>query len=428
MNVVTSLSLVSGIAGLDLGLRLAIPGIRVLGYVEREAYAAAVLLARMEDKSLEPAPIFCGNLEDFDARPFAGVDILTAGLPCQPYSVAGQQKGHDDERAIWPEFIRIVTECRPSVVFLENVPTFVTGGWFRRPGEELSRLGYEIAPPLFLAAEDVGAPHIRERVWILAYRAGIRLNGYSEIRSISSKSKDERRLCKSPRSCEELAYAPSVQLSGITCAGASEARHCGEALAYRDGARANAFTAPSGSRGAVGECCGELAHAECAERRQGYGSCGAQGADADSRREESPRGAGVGCEELADGNKRRCQSERCGGLLDSEREARRDDVDGCGGEELGHAKQHNGRQGQVQPVAIQPPYPWPPGPGDWERWAGVEEALKPAVRLMADGAPDWMDFARYPTEQLRCLGNAVVPVVAAVAFRILIEEAGLTNA
>ncbi len=98
--MVTSLSIVSGIAGLDLGLQLAIPGLRVLAYVEREAYAAAVLLARLEDESLEPAPIWCGNLEDFDARPFRGVDILTAGLPCQPYSVAGQQKGHEDERAI----------------------------------------------------------------------------------------------------------------------------------------------------------------------------------------------------------------------------------------------------------------------------------------------------------------------------------------
>jgi DNA (cytosine-5)-methyltransferase 1 len=323
-HVVTSLSLVSGIGGIELGLRLAIPGLRVLGYVEREAFAASVLLARMEDEILEPAPVFCGNLEDFDASEFAGVDLVTAGLPCQPFSVAGQQRGHDDERAIWPEFVRIVSECRPALVFLENVPTFVTGGWFRRPGEELSRLGYEIAPPLFLAASDVGASHIRERVFILAYRSGI-------------------------------------QISRFSCAGPSEARHCGEELAL---SLANAIS----------------------ERGQ--------------------------------------QESRCASCDESQDERRQhDNQPECNEQIVGDTEQHDGRQGQGESIAVQPPCAWPPSPSDWERWAKVPQALEPAFCRMADGLPHSLEPHGNTTERLRALGNAVVPIVSAIAFRILIEEA-----
>ncbi|NIU03711.1 MAG: DNA cytosine methyltransferase, partial [Gammaproteobacteria bacterium] len=83
------LSLCSGVGGLDLGVRLALPGSRVVGYVEREAYCAAVLLARMADKTLDAAPIWCGDLGEFDGGPWRGaVDGIVSGIPCQPHSVA----------------------------------------------------------------------------------------------------------------------------------------------------------------------------------------------------------------------------------------------------------------------------------------------------------------------------------------------------
>ena len=171
----TILSLFSGVGGLDLGIQLAAPGARVLGYVERDAYAAAVLLARMEGSSLEEALVFIGdicNLCGSQLPPAGSVDIICGGIPCQPYSVAGKQLGNDDDRALWPELARVVGECRPAVVFLENVPNFVLGGGFRPLGEELCRLGYEIEDPLFLAAEDVGACHRRTRVFVLAHAPG----------------------------------------------------------------------------------------------------------------------------------------------------------------------------------------------------------------------------------------------------------------
>lgn len=173
----TTLGICSGIGMLEEAVRLVFPGSRCAALCEWEAYAAATLLARMEDAALECAPVWCGDLRDFDAAPFRGlVDIITAGLPCQPYSVAGRKQGNTDARS-WgeygdgpiPGFLRIVEACRPALVFLENVPTWVRAGWFRLVGEELCRLGYEIVEPVFLAAEDVGASHKRERVFILAY-------------------------------------------------------------------------------------------------------------------------------------------------------------------------------------------------------------------------------------------------------------------
>jgi len=170
---VNIISICAGIGGLDLATRLAVPHARTVCYVEREAWSIAHLAEAMEAGLLDAAPVW-DDLATFDGEEWRGVvDLVIAGLPCQPWSVAGKRRGHDDERAIWPDFIRVVAECRPALVFLENVPTFVTSGWFLRPGDKLSRLGYEIAEPLFLRASDVGASHRRERVFILAYHPGM---------------------------------------------------------------------------------------------------------------------------------------------------------------------------------------------------------------------------------------------------------------
>ena len=158
---------------------------------EWESSAANVLRQRMEDQALEPCPIWCGDLGKLDGRPFRGlVDILTAGLPCQPYSCAGKQKGEKDKRSYGknkkgpvPQFIRLVEEIEPAVVFLENVPLWVTSGHFQRFGGELSALGYRIEEPLFIRAEDVGASHKRERVFILAHRNQRGFEGFGKSRS-----------------------------------------------------------------------------------------------------------------------------------------------------------------------------------------------------------------------------------------------------
>jgi len=162
------LSLCSGAGGLDLGLAIAIPGYRAVGHVERETYAAATLVARMEDASLDRAPVW-DDVASFDGRPWRGaVDIVTAGYPCQPFSVAGKRQGADDPRHLWPHVARIIGEVEPPFVFLENVAHHLRLG-FPEVAAGLVRMGYRLAAGLFTAAE-VGAPHKRERLFILAIR------------------------------------------------------------------------------------------------------------------------------------------------------------------------------------------------------------------------------------------------------------------
>jgi DNA (cytosine-5)-methyltransferase 1 len=148
---------------------------QVAAYCEWESSAAATLIARMEEQSLEPSPVFCGDLRDFPAESFTGrIAGVTAGYPCQPYSVAGKQRGLRDYRSMGKngdgpvhQMLRIIAIVRPAFVFLENVSAALKH--FRPIGQRLEDIGYAIAPPLILAAEDVGAAHRRERAFILAY-------------------------------------------------------------------------------------------------------------------------------------------------------------------------------------------------------------------------------------------------------------------
>lgn len=156
---------------LDLGLQLAVDA-RTVCFVEREIPSAEILAARMRDGLLEDAPIW-SDLRTFDGRPWCGlVDIVAGGIPCQPFSVAGTRAGNDDERALAPHLLRIVGECLPSLVFVENVPPWVSRGYARDFLVGLSDLGYRIARPFFSRASAFGAPHKRERVFVMAYREG----------------------------------------------------------------------------------------------------------------------------------------------------------------------------------------------------------------------------------------------------------------
>lgn len=172
---IRSISLCSGCGGLDLAIELALGGVEPLVYIERDVDTASILASRIEDGALAPAHIW-SDLATFDARILRGkVDLCFGGLPCQPFSVAGKRLGDADKRYIWPSFFRILRECRPAMVFLENVPTLVTGGWFRAIGEELSGMGYQIEDPIFATASAFGLPHKRLRVFILAYLPGGRI-------------------------------------------------------------------------------------------------------------------------------------------------------------------------------------------------------------------------------------------------------------
>jgi DNA (cytosine-5)-methyltransferase 1 len=161
------LSLCSGAGGLELALHIADPAYRTVCFVEREAFAAAALVARMDDASLDRAPIW-NDVASFDGRPWRGlVDILTAGYPCQPFSTAGKQRGTRDPRHLWPHIRRIIGEVRPRWLFLENVANHLRIG-FREVAGDLRAMGYGGTAGIYTAFE-VGAGHQRKRLYLLAH-------------------------------------------------------------------------------------------------------------------------------------------------------------------------------------------------------------------------------------------------------------------
>lgn len=163
------LSLFTGAGGLDLAIGLALPDARPVCYVEVEINAARILAARFADGSLPEAPVW-SDVRAFDGRRWRGaVDLVVGGFPCTDLSVAGKQAGLTGEHSgLWFEYLRIVREIHPRGVFIENVPpvlTFPSGSTVLRG---LAESGFN-AEWLSLRASDVGAPHRRERAFILAY-------------------------------------------------------------------------------------------------------------------------------------------------------------------------------------------------------------------------------------------------------------------
>ena len=159
------LALFAGAGGGILGGKLL--GWRTVCAVEWEPYAAGVLAQRQNDKVLEPFPIW-DDVQTFDGRPWAGaVDVVSGGFPCQDISTAGKRAGIDGERSgMWKHMARVVSEVRPAFVFVENSPALTFRGLGTVLGD-LAALGFDAAWCV-LSAADLGAPHLRERIWIVA--------------------------------------------------------------------------------------------------------------------------------------------------------------------------------------------------------------------------------------------------------------------
>ena len=172
------LSLFAGIAGLDLGIRLVFPESRTVCYVERESYAASVLVARMEDKTLDEAPIW-SDVTTFDGSKWNGiVEAICLGFPCTDISVAGKQKGIKEgtRSGLFFEACRIIRQVRPRYLFIENVTGLLSNRFMSVVLGELSEMGFDAEWGVF-SARDVGSTHLRKRVFILAYSQG---NGIQE--------------------------------------------------------------------------------------------------------------------------------------------------------------------------------------------------------------------------------------------------------
>lgn len=386
------LSLCSGGGGLDMGLGLIEPDFHARCFVEIEKDARDVLVAAMEAGCFAPAPIW-DDLKTFDARPFAGAfDTLLAGYPCQPFSQAGQRKGADDPRHLWPDIMRIIRELGDGLrwVILENVEGHVSLG-AETVLRDLWEMGFTPATGLFTASE-TGAPHKRERWFCVAY--------------------------KPSRGCRERGDA----------ALAGRGRHPdGQSINLEHSRQPQRARCTGGRFDGAGRptsrpCEGERELADPSERRQ-RGSQEGQ--------DQQPRGTEVvwaGFADMADACRARLQ----------------------GRERFGASSQ--GRKGPYGPVAEHGrPLLHPPGPSARAGWSAVlsvapdlapalsvrdaacraqdlgalvasgnmaEAEAEPALRRMVDG------LARR-TRALRLLGNGVHPLAAANALRSLFFAHGL---
>ena len=176
-KAITHISLCSGYEGIGLGLRRVLPNLREIALVEREGFPVANLVAKMEAGELDTAPVFT-DVKQFPYGKFRGqVDILSGGFPCQPFSCAGQRKATDDPRHLFPYIRDGIRDCRPRIVFLENVGGIISAktgdgeSVLKYVLRELEGLGYRATAGVF-SAEEVGAPHQRKRVFILGMANG----------------------------------------------------------------------------------------------------------------------------------------------------------------------------------------------------------------------------------------------------------------
>jgi len=159
------LDLFSGIGGFSLGLE-ATGGFETKAFCDIEKYPRQVLQKHWPHvKQYEDIKEL--NYERLKADGIDSIDIITGGYPCQPFSIAGRQKGEQDPRHLWPEYFRLVKELRPTWVIGENVSGHIKLG-LDTVIEDLESEDYSVRP-FSISASSIGANHQRERIWILAH-------------------------------------------------------------------------------------------------------------------------------------------------------------------------------------------------------------------------------------------------------------------
>jgi DNA (cytosine-5)-methyltransferase 1 len=176
--------------------------------VENEITACGVLVKNMEEGWLDDAPVWT-NLQSFDAKSWRDiVDIVIGGYPCQPFSNAGKRLGAEDPRHLWPDVRRIVEEVQPSMCFFENVGAHLQRG-FSEVARSLQTMDYKVAAGVFTASE-VGAPHKRERLFILAYSNSNQCASFLRQiimeRTVHEEKGREKTSDRPSNQCDELVY------------------------------------------------------------------------------------------------------------------------------------------------------------------------------------------------------------------------------
>lgn len=435
------MSLCSGVGGIELGFKLAVPSSRAICYIENEAFACGILKARMQDKILDQAPIWT-DLKTFDGRNWRGkVDCLTGGYPCQPFSVAGKKLGEKDPRHLWPEIKRLISEIKPPICFFENVGGHLRLG-FEQVANDLSELGYKVKAGLF-TAQEVGAPHKRERLFILAYsdsiRSSIKSNrNFGELeKEIRGEEKTRDQSSQATKDCSSgIRKLANCCVIGCECGSDNFCKRHLQNQQVRDSEENQQEWQGRISR--VSKNCKNVADCEkfISERsiKQGnskqqpqeeIGSGNSELANAKSngaRKHESRIWQGIKkhCDKLANSECLRWRGRNNGmeRWQSSETEAE-GSLCSCS-KIMGNSnnKRLEGWQCQRQ---FQNQFPaWPPSPTDYGSWQELPDHLKPAICKSSDGMANRVD-------EIRACGNGVVPLVAAYAWRVLSDGMDLVK-
>lgn len=198
----THLDLFSGIGGFALAARWC--GLETVGFCDKEPYAQEIIKARFGAVVSDAIGIGCAARSSSESKQeggkafarhgdsptlhpdiftlngseYRGVDLLTGGFPCQPFSVAGKRAGAGDDRALWPEMRRVIEEARPRWIIAENVPGII-GMELDNCLSDLEATGYEVGA-IIVPACAVDARHRRSRVWIMANRSDARIESVRE--------------------------------------------------------------------------------------------------------------------------------------------------------------------------------------------------------------------------------------------------------
>ena len=203
------LDLFSGIGGFSLGLERA--GMETVAFCENDKFCQKVLAKHWPD-----VPIH-NNIEELDGREYKGtVDLICGGFPCQPFSVAGDQRGSEDDRALWPEMLRVIREVEPLWVIGENVSGIINME-LDNCLSSLENSGYS-CQTFVIPARAVDAPHRRDRVWVVAHadNAGDRpsKNGIDGDREKADKGRGKQPQPESSRLGEDVADTSIERLQG----------------------------------------------------------------------------------------------------------------------------------------------------------------------------------------------------------------------
>jgi DNA (cytosine-5)-methyltransferase 1 len=249
---VNVLDLFSGIGGFSLGLERA-GAFHTVAFCEREPFCQAVLGKHWPD-----TPIY-DDVRTIPTDRLGGIDLICGGFPCQPWSLAGQQRGAEDDRDLWPAMAALVEELRPTYVIGENVRGFVNEPLgLQRSLSDLESLGYEAAA-FVIPACAVDAPHRRDRVWIVA-NCDLR----RQLEPINSKKRGKGVEAREPSRNSTHTVADSSQQS-------ARREEQGQ---YRKGRRGDAATtgeavADAENAGLEGRCVSGNARKEQPRFRQG---------------------------------------------------------------------------------------------------------------------------------------------------------------